>query len=67
MTGPEAAKRLREMKCDLLIIGLTGNALPEDQRHFIEQGATLVLTKPVNVTELFDCIETHRGGSADMV
>lgn len=30
-----------------LVIGLTANALLEDQRHYLAQGASYVLTKPV--------------------
>ena len=60
MNGPTAARRLREEKCDLLIIGVTGNVLPEDKEHFICHGANEVLCKPVNIGELFRCIKEYQ-------
>jgi CheY-like chemotaxis protein len=54
MDGPTAARKLRDMKCEVLIIGLTGNVLPEDKQYFQEQGANLVLPKPLNIDELLD-------------
>jgi CheY-like chemotaxis protein len=59
MDGPSAARRLRESRCDLLIIGVTGNVLPEDQAYFLEHGANAVLMKPLVVSELFEVIENH--------
>jgi CheY-like chemotaxis protein len=54
MDGPSAARRLREEKCDLLIIGVTGNVLPEDKAYFINHGANLVLEKPLRVKDLLE-------------
>jgi CheY-like chemotaxis protein len=54
MDGPSAARRLREEKCDLLIIGVTGNVLPEDKAYFISHGANLVLEKPLRVKDLLE-------------
>jgi two-component system, sensor histidine kinase len=59
MDGPSAARRLREEKCDLLIIGVTGNVLPEDKAHFIRQGANLVMSKPLDITELLTEVDTR--------
>jgi CheY-like chemotaxis protein len=53
MDGPTATKLLREAGCDLLIIGVTGNLLPEDVNYFKEQGADAVLGKPLDV-KLFE-------------
>jgi CheY-like chemotaxis protein len=61
LDGPSATKRLRDCRCDLLIIGVTGNVLPEDKAYFLKQGADAVLTKPLNVSELFEVIHSHEG------
>lgn len=61
MNGPTAARQLRQMKVDSLIIGVTGNALPEDKEFFVSQGATTVLTKPINIDELVECINHNQG------
>jgi CheY-like chemotaxis protein len=53
MDGPTATKLLREAGCDLLIIGVTGNLLPEDVNYFKKQGADAVLGKPLDV-KLFE-------------
>jgi CheY-like chemotaxis protein len=60
LDGPSAARRLREEKCDLLIIGVTGNVLPEDKAHFIRQGANAVLPKPLDMKELLTELQSYR-------
>jgi len=40
------------------IIGLTGNALPEDIDTFMRNGANLVLTKPIDKSLLLDELMT---------
>jgi two-component system, sensor histidine kinase len=60
LDGPSAARRLREEKYDLLIIGVTGNVLPEDKAHFIRQGADLVMPKPLDIDELLQNIPKHK-------
>jgi CheY-like chemotaxis protein len=57
MNGPDAATRLRSAGFTLPIIGVTGNALPEDRAHFIRAGADTVMTKPVNVGSLIACLK----------
>lgn len=52
LSGPEAAKAIRDLGFDVNIIGVTGNVLPDDVAHFISQGANEVVFKPVNVEEL---------------
>jgi CheY-like chemotaxis protein len=49
MNGPTATKALREAGCDVLIIGVTGNLLPEDVRYFRRHGADAVLGKPLDI------------------
>jgi CheY-like chemotaxis protein len=60
MDGPSAARKLRENRCDLLIIGVTGNVLPEDRAYFLDHGANVVLAKPLNVSDLLEEIEKHQ-------
>mmetsp|Transcript_15709 Transcript_15709/g.26187 ORF Transcript_15709/g.26187 Transcript_15709/m.26187 type:complete len:916 (+) Transcript_15709:167-2914(+) len=52
MNGPDATKTLREAGHTLPIIGVTGNVLPEDKRHFIACGADWVLPKPLSIPAL---------------
>ena len=40
------------------IVGLTGNALPEDIEIFMKNGANLVLTKPIDKSLLLDELMT---------
>jgi CheY-like chemotaxis protein len=47
MHGPQAAAKMRAEGIAGLIIGLTGNALPEDVQAFKDQGANQVLIKPL--------------------
>eukprot|EP01038_Epipyxis_sp_PR26KG_P009266 gene9266-12482_t len=49
MNGPDAAKRMRDMGYNGIILGVTGNALAGDIQHFIQQGANAVLTKPLDI------------------
>ena len=53
MDGPTASKEIRALGYKGLIIGLTGNALPEDIATFKAHGVDEVLTKPVD-TDAFD-------------
>lgn len=59
MDGPNAAKAMREMGFEGLIIGVTGNVLPEDVTHFMSHGADFVLSKPLDIDE-FDRILQSR-------
>lgn len=61
MDGPTAAKNIREKEIETLIIGVTGNVLPEDQEHFLKQGANAVLPKPVNIDELLYKVQHLQG------
>jgi Amt family ammonium transporter len=49
LDGPGATRKLRELGCECLIVGVTGNVLPQDIDHFKEQGANTVLAKPLNI------------------
>lgn len=57
MVGPEATKILREKGYAGVVIGVTGNALDEDVRHFMSCGADAVLSKPVDPNNLETTIE----------
>jgi len=47
MSGVAMVKKLREMGRTDFIVGITGNALKEDQVEYMEAGLDRVLTKPV--------------------
>ena len=48
----EAAAAIRALGYDKMIIGLTGCAMDDDKDAYIEAGADLILTKPLNITDL---------------
>eukprot|EP00607_Mallomonas_marina_P008952 CAMPEP_0182422676 /NCGR_PEP_ID=MMETSP1167-20130531/8419_1 /TAXON_ID=2988 /ORGANISM="Mallomonas Sp, Strain CCMP3275" /LENGTH=287 /DNA_ID=CAMNT_0024600941 /DNA_START=495 /DNA_END=1358 /DNA_ORIENTATION=+ len=56
MNGPEATKIMRSDGFEGIIIGVTGNALPEDVSYFLESGADRVILKPLDVRELMQCL-----------
>ncbi|KAJ8516509.1 hypothetical protein ONZ45_g6212 [Pleurotus djamor] len=47
MSGLEAVTKLREMGRKDFVVGVTGNALLNDQQEYLEAGVDHVLTKPV--------------------
>jgi CheY-like chemotaxis protein len=60
MDGPTAAMLLREKKCDILIIGVTGNTQPEYVEHFTKHGANSVLAKPLDINRLLEEVNASR-------
>ena len=59
MNGPEAAQKMRaELGYKGVVIGVTGNALPEDLIYFKDHGANEVITKPITYTKLIDAMCT---------
>ena len=57
MNGPEAVQRMRaELGYKGVVIGITGNALPEDLDKFRNHGANVVLTKPLTNAKLMDAM-----------
>eukprot|EP01035_Chromulina_nebulosa_P056811 gene56811-biopygen40619 len=61
MNGPEAVQKMRaEVGYTGPVIGITGNALPEDIAFFKAHGANSVITKPLTNAKLLDAIELHR-------
>ena len=49
LRGTIATRRIREMGYRGLIIGVTGNALPEDLKEFLDHGADGVVPKPFDI------------------
>ena len=49
MDGPAAAKEMRNLGYSGHIVGVTGNALSDDISLFIQSGANVVMTKPLDV------------------
>ena len=47
-----------------LLVGVTGNVLPEDIEHFKLSGAQVVLTKPASGRDVHDVLSWHSGGGA---
>ena len=57
MDGPEAVQRMRaDLGYRGVVIGITGNALPEDLENFRQHGANIVLTKPLTNAKLIDAM-----------
>lgn len=49
MNGPQATKELRERGFEGFIVGITGNVLPSDIQFFKDNGANIVLPKPLEI------------------
>ncbi|KAF9466155.1 hypothetical protein BDZ94DRAFT_249341 [Collybia nuda] len=47
MSGLNAIKKLRDLGRQDFVVGVTGNALLDDQNEYLEAGVNYVLTKPV--------------------
>ena len=57
MNGPEAVQNMRvDLGYRGVVIGITGNALPEDLDNFRDHGANVVLTKPLTNAKLMDAM-----------
>ena len=57
MTGPVSTKAMRQLGYTGPIIGVTGNALPEDREIFMNAGATDVIIKPLRKESLRGIID----------
>ena len=57
MHGPEAAQAMRSAGFKGLIVGVTGNVMPEDVQDYIKRGADYVIGKPVRINELRQILE----------
>ncbi|KAJ3249802.1 hypothetical protein HK104_007558 [Borealophlyctis nickersoniae] len=58
MSGIECVRRVREMDMSVLVCGVTGNAMKEDQEEFYDAGVDRVLTKPVRESDILAVIDT---------
>ena len=69
MNGPEAVQKMRvELGYRGVVIGITGNALPQDMENFRDHGANMVLTKPLTNTKLMDAMrQSYYERRVDMV
>ncbi|KAI8907070.1 hypothetical protein DFJ77DRAFT_188560 [Powellomyces hirtus] len=47
LTGVDAVAQLRRLGISVPVVGITGNALKEDQDQFLASGADMVITKPL--------------------
>src|SRR4051812_6420420 len=61
MTGLEMLPKVREMRPDVPIIMITAYGDPETKRKAMENGATGLLTKPIDFTLLREEIDTRLG------
>ncbi len=59
MGGPEATRAIRALGMKIPILAVTGNALQEDVKEFIDAGANEVLTKPVNEITLVAALNKY--------
>ena len=62
MNGPEATKYIKtELGYTGLVIGVTGNALPEDISDFCAHGADDVLVKPIKISQFRRVLDRING------
>jgi len=64
MDGLEATRRIRaasveRVSPEIPVIALTGHAMPGDREHFLDQGMTAYLSKPVDMDCLARLIAQH--------
>jgi len=59
MDGATAVKVMRDMNYMGPVIGVTGNAVDKDIQTFLNNGANAVLTKPLDVETLNECLREN--------
>lgn len=61
MDGYEVLKQLRctEKFCDTPVIAISANAMPKDIKRGKDAGFNHYITKPINIKELLQTVETH--------
>lgn len=54
-SGYDACKMIRQLpeKSEVVVLALTANAMPEDQKRCIDSGMNGVITKPVRAADLY--------------
>jgi CheY-like chemotaxis protein len=60
MNGPDAARHLRKIGFENLIIGVTGNVMDDDIAEYLEAGVDLVVCKPVKAALLNNILQFAR-------
>jgi CheY-like chemotaxis protein len=66
MGGPEAIAQIRKLGYGGLVVGVTGNALPDQISDFISAGVDMVLPKPVDIDALLQIISSHHRLSSEV-
>lgn len=61
MDGFESTRRIRAIRADLPVIGLTAHALPEERARCLDAGMAGHVAKPVDVEELVTAIQRACG------
>jgi CheY-like chemotaxis protein len=59
MDGNEATRQIRQFNKDVIIIAQTAYAFSDDKEKAIEAGCTDYISKPINITSLFELITKH--------
>jgi signal transduction histidine kinase len=59
MDGHEATRQIRQFNTDVIIIAQTAYALANDKEKAIEAGCNDYISKPINMTLLFELIKKH--------
>ena len=57
MDGPTSTKHMRTLGYKNMIIGVTGNAMQKDIDHFTSCGASIVFTKPADISLILKSIQ----------
>lgn len=57
LNGPKCVSELRKRGIETIIIGITGNVLPDEINYFKQQGVDDVLLKPINYNVLIDTFD----------
>ena len=58
MDGVTASSNIRKLDYKGQIIGVTGDALSEDIKYFLSNGANIVLMKPLSISTLDEYLKT---------
>ena len=59
MDGNEATRQIRHFNKDIIIIAQTAYAFSNDKEKAIEAGSNDYISKPINITSLFELIKKH--------